>query len=117
MHGLFDLTGPRSDPLRAYEAASGLRGSHCFPHGPGRTAKRINGEWRIIPKAAPPEWHEPQGESYRLVLGPKPACFTPLGIKSKRVRNAMACLARRGIPVSLEILQPRRRRFVLRRGD
>ena len=118
MHGQFDLADPRCDPLQAYAAHDGLRFPHCSAQGIGNQAKRVRGDWRILPKPAPPEFHEPQGGgSYRLVLGPKPACFTPLGIKSKRARNAMARLARSGAPVSIEILQPRRKKLVLNRGD
>src|SRR5262245_28737049 len=85
MHGRYELSGPYSDPLQAYQDG-GLRASHCFAHGVGHMAKRIRGEWCFVPKPAPPEWHAPQGESYRLILGPKPACFTPLGIKTRLAR-------------------------------
>jgi hypothetical protein len=118
MHGQFDLADPNRNPLQAYADHGGLRASHCSAQGIGNQAKCVRGDWRILPKPAPPEFHEPQGGgSYRLVLGPKPACFTPLGIKSKRARNAMARLARSGAPVSIEILQPRRKKLVLNRGD
>jgi hypothetical protein len=118
MHGQFDLADPRCDPLQAYVAHDGLRFPHCSAQGIGNQAKRVRGDWRILPKPAPPEFHEPQGGgSYRLVPGPKPACFTPLGIKSKRARAAMARLNCRGLPVSTEILQPRRKKLVLNRGD
>jgi hypothetical protein len=117
MHGQFDLADPRCDPQQAYSARGGHRASHCSAQDVGNYAKCVRGVWRILPKPAPPEYHEPQGGAYRLVLGPKPACFTPLGIKSKRARAAMARLARSGAPVSTEILQPRRKKLVLNRGD
>jgi hypothetical protein len=117
MHGQFDLADPNCNPLQAYADHGGLRASHCDAQGVGNRAKYIGGQWCVRPKAAPPEWHEPQGGAYRLVLGPKPACFTPLGLKSKRARAAMASLARRGALVSIQILQPRRRQLVLKRGD
>ena len=118
MHGQFDLADPRCDPLQAYAAHDGLRFPHCSAQGIGNQAKYVRGNWRILPKPAPPEFHEPQGGgSYRLVPGPKPACFTPLGIKSRRARDAMARLNCRRVPVSTEILQPRRKKLVLNRGD
>jgi hypothetical protein len=116
LHGQFNLEDPHY-PLQAYADHGGHRASHCSAQGVGNQAKRVRGNWRILPKPAPPEYHEPQGGAYRLVPGPKPACFTPLGFKSKRARDAMARLARSGAPVSIEILQPRRKKLVLNRGD
>jgi hypothetical protein len=114
MHGQYQLDGPFNNPAEAYESRDGHRGSHCVPHGLGRIMRRIGGEWCNVHRDAPPEYHEPEGESYRLVMS-YPACFTPRGIRSKAARNLMDALARRGFPTSLEILKPRRK-FVLRRG-
>jgi hypothetical protein len=117
LHGRFSLEDPHY-PLQAYADHGGLRASHCSAQGIGNQAKYVRGNWRILPKPAPPEFHEPQGGgSYRLVPGPKPACFTPLGSKSRRARAAMARLNCRRVPVSTEILQPRRKKLVLNRGD
>jgi hypothetical protein len=115
MHDQFPLHGQHSNPLQAFLACGGHRASHCFCQGPGRIARFFCGEWRTV-FVCPPEWREPEGQSYRLAQGPEPACFTPRGIKSKAAHCAMAALARRGIPTSLEILRPRRP-FVLWRGD
>jgi hypothetical protein len=113
MHGQFPLHGQHSNPLQAFLSCGGHRASHCVCHGLSRIARLIGGEWCTV---FVPEWHEPDGESYRLVPGPEPACFTPSGIKSKAAHYAMAALARRGIPTSLEILKPRRP-FVLQQAD
>jgi hypothetical protein len=115
MHGQFPFHGQHSNPLQAFLSCGGHRASHCFCHGLRRNARSIGGQWCTV-IVYPPEWHEPKGESYRLMLGPEPACFTPRGIKSKESRLAMVALARRGIATSLEILRPRRP-FVLWRGD
>jgi hypothetical protein len=77
--------------------------------------RRIGGEWCNVHRDPPPEYHEPEGGSYRLEMS-YPACFTALGIRSKAAHCAMAALARRGIPTSLEILRPRRP-FVLQQGN
>jgi hypothetical protein len=108
MHGQFPLHGEGSDPLKAFVACQGHRASHCHCHGPHRVARRTRGEWHTV-IVYPPEYHEPEGDDYRLVLGPEPACFTPRGTKSKAARLAMLALARRGVATSLEILRPRRR--------
>jgi hypothetical protein len=113
-HGEFSLNGQGSDPLQAFDCCRGHRASHCFCQGPGRDARLIGGQWCTV-FVYPPEWHEPDGESYRLVLGPEPACFTPRGIKSPHARLAMATLARKGVATSLQILTPRRP-FVLLAG-
>jgi hypothetical protein len=39
VHGQFPLRGEHSDPLQAYAAPNGHRGSHCGPHGLGRVAR------------------------------------------------------------------------------
>jgi hypothetical protein len=114
MHGQYPLHGPYNDPAEAYEACHGHRASHCGPHGLGRIMRRIGGERCNGYRDPPPEYHEPRGGSYRLVMA-YPACFTPLGVRSKAARHLMDALARRGFPTSLEILKPRRK-FVLRRG-
>ena len=116
MHGLFSLHGENSDPLQAYSACDGHRVAHCHAHGLGKVTRRVGGEWRIFERTPPPEYHEPQGHSYRLVLGPRPACFTPRGIKNNDAKLAMVRITRRGIDTSVEILTPRRK-FVLDRGD
>jgi hypothetical protein len=115
MHGQFPVRGEGSDPLDALAACQGHRASHCHCHGPHRVARCTRGEWHTV-IVYPPEWHEPEGYDYRLVLGPEPACFTPRGIKSKAARLAMLALTRRGVATSLEILRPRRR-SVFWRGD
>jgi hypothetical protein len=117
MHGQFPLRGPHSDPLHAFRACGGHRTSHCFAHGLGRVARLVRGVWRVVDRKPPPEYHEPEGVGgYRLVMS-HPACFTPRGIKNKDARAVMVRLAKCGAPTSLEILQPRRRSFVLDRGD
>jgi len=110
--GLFPY--PHGDPLQAYEACDGYRASHCHAQGLGRVARRVGGQLRTVQRKAPPEYHEPKGESYRLVMA-YPACFTPRGVRSKAARHLMDALAKRGFPTSREILKPRRK-FVLRRG-
>jgi hypothetical protein len=101
--------------LRAYENPG--RASHCRAHGLGRILKQVKGgRWVIVERAPPPEYREPTGHSYRLLLGPKPACFTPSGARNRSARLVMAELARQGVPTSNEVICPRRR-FVLRRGD
>jgi hypothetical protein len=77
-HGLFEFHGPYSDPLQAYRSG-GYRHAHCNAQGLGRIARNIGGQWFTVERSPPPEYHEPQGYSYQLVLGPKPACFTPRG--------------------------------------
>jgi hypothetical protein len=114
-HGQFPLHGQGSDPLRSFDWRHWDSASHCFCQGPGRIARLIGRRWCTV-FVNPPEWHEPDGESYRLVLGPEPACFTPHGIKNPDARFAMATLARKGVATSLQILKPRRP-FVLWRGD
>jgi hypothetical protein len=114
MHGQYPLQSTYSDPVEAYEARNGHRGSHCVTHGLGRIVRRIGGESCSVYRDPPPEFHEPEGETYRLVMS-YPACFTPSGIRSRAARNLMDALARRGLPTSSEILKPRRK-FVLRRG-
>jgi hypothetical protein len=109
-HGLF-VHGQGSDPLAAFAWHGGYRVAACFSQGPGRIARRSR---TVV--IHPDEWHEPEGELYQLVHGPEPACFTPLGIKSKDARLAMAALARSGAATSVEILRPRSS-FVLWRGD
>src|SRR5260370_14244446 len=95
IHGRYSLRGEYSDPLQAYEDG-GHRAPHCGAHGLGHVVRRIGGESRLVERTPPPEYHEPpQGSSYRLVLGPKPACFTPRGIKNTDARDAMLRLARR----------------------
>lgn len=101
--------------LRAYENPS--RAAHCRAHGLGRILKQVKGgEWRIVERAPPPEYREPTGHSYRLVLGPKAACYTPSGARNRVARQVMAELARQGFPTSDEVLRPRRG-FVLKYGD
>ena len=112
-HGLFPY--PHGDPLQAYDACDEYRASHCHAQGLGRVARRVGGQLRIVQRKAPPEYHEPKGEFYRIVMS-YPACFTPRGIRTEDARYAMAALARRGVATSLEILRPRRS-FVLQRGD
>ena len=114
MHGQYSLHGPYNDPAEAYEACDGHRASHCVPHGLGRIIRWIGGERCNVHRDPPPEYHEPEGEAYRLVMS-YPACFTPRGIRSKAARHLMDALAKRGFPTSREILKPRRK-FVLRRG-
>ncbi len=114
MHGEYPLNGPYNNPVEAYESCHGHRASHCDAHGLGQIMRRIGGEWCSVYRDPPPEYHEPKGGSYRLVMS-YPACFTPRGIRSKAARNLMDALARRGFPTSSEILKPRRK-FVLRRG-
>jgi hypothetical protein len=111
-HGLFPY--PHDDPLQAYDSCDGYRASHCSAHGLGRIAKRIRGEWRIVRRRPPPEYKEPEGYSYRLVLGPEPACFTRRGIRSVDARAAMARLT--NVSTSLQVLIPRRA-FIFERGD
>ena len=114
MHGQFPH-GSTQLILRAYENPS--RAAHCRAHGLGRILKQVKGgEWRIVERAPPPEYREPTGHSYRLVLGPKAACYTPSGARDKVARQVMAELARMGFLTSDEVLRPRRR-FVLGRGD
>ena len=108
MHGRYPLYGEYSDPLQAFFAYNGHRSSHCSAHGLGMMTKMARGELVLVEKQAPPEYRMPQGGGYQLVLGPKPVCFTPAGFKSRDARAAMALLARRDIPTSSEILQPRR---------
>jgi hypothetical protein len=112
LHGWYPYRSNYNDPLQAYAASDGHRGSHCGAHGLGRTTKMRRGELILVDRPAPPEYREPQGSQYRLVLGPKPTCFTARGFRSKKARLAMAQLAQRGVPTSLEILRPRRA-FVL----
>lgn len=115
VHHQFPLRGRGSDPLHAFEWHGGIRAAHCFCQGPGRYARFVRGRWRTF-FVRPAEWREPEGQSYCLVLGPDPACFTPLGIRSGAAHNAMVALAARGVATSLQILRPRRS-FVVRRGD
>ncbi len=114
MHGQYPLHGPYNNPVEAYESCHGHRTSHCDAHGLGQVMRRIGGEWCSVYRDPPPEYHEPKGGSYRLVMA-YPACFTPRGIRSKAARHLMDALARKGFPTSSEILKPRRK-FVLRRG-
>jgi hypothetical protein len=111
-HGLFPY--PHSNPLQAYDSCGGYRASHCFTHGLERVAKTIRGEWHIVRRRPPPEYKESEGDSYRLIPGPEPACFTRCGILSADAKAAVARLV--GIPKSLEVLKPRRA-FILERGD
>jgi hypothetical protein len=115
MHGRFALCGENSDPLEAYDWG-GHRHSHCHCHGLGHVTRFRNGRPILVERPRPPEYRESQGCSYQLVLGPKPACFTAKGFKSKAARSAMAQLAWRGVPTSTEILRPRRL-FILKRFD
>jgi hypothetical protein len=114
VHGQYPLHGPYNNPVEAYEACDGHRASHCDAEGLGRVMRRIDGEWCNVSRDPPPEYHEPKGGSYRLVMS-YPACFTPRGIRSKAARDLMNALAKKGFPTSLEILKPRRK-FVLRWG-
>src|SRR5262249_5316137 len=66
-----------SNPLLAYQMHGGLRIARCR-----RNTSCI----------------------YRLVPGPLPACFTPLGAKDRNSREAMTRLSDRGVPTSTEIL-------------
>jgi hypothetical protein len=66
-----------SDPLLAYHVHAGLRIARC------------RGNTSLI---------------YRVVPGPLPACFTPLGAKDRNSRGAMTRLRDRGVPTSTEIL-------------
>jgi hypothetical protein len=66
-----------SNPLLAYQMHNGLRIARCR----GNTSR-----------------------TYRLVPGPLPACFTPLGAKDRNSREAMTRLSDRGVPTSTEIL-------------
>ena len=68
---------------------------------------------RIVGRRPPPEYKEPEGDSYRLILGPEPACFTRRGIRSA---DAKAAMARTGISTSVQVLIPRRA-FISERGD
>ena len=68
MHGQYSLHGPYNDPVEAYESCHGHRASHCDAHGLGRIMRRIGGEWCNVYRDPPPEYHEPEGESYRLVM-------------------------------------------------
>jgi hypothetical protein len=111
-HGLFPY--PHGNPLQAYDSCDGYRVSHCFAQGLGRVAKMIRGEWCTVHRRPPPEYQESEGHSYRLILGPEPACFTRRGIRSADARAAMARLT--GVSASLQILKPRRA-FILERGD
>ena len=112
-HGLFSY--PDGDPLQAYEN-DGHRPAPCEAKAMGWVVCCIGDEWRIISRPPPPEYRGPQGYSYRLVLGPERACFTPRGIKNKHALAAMAKLARGGVPWSFQILKPRTR-FILDRVD
>jgi hypothetical protein len=113
VHGSWPLRGEGSDPLQGFDVCNGYRSSHCGTHGLGRIVKKIKGGGYItVERAPPPEYRELEGHSYRLVLGPNPACFTPLGIKSEDARWAMTQLAKRGVPTSGEILRPRRSFFL-----
>jgi hypothetical protein len=114
LHGQYPLQGPYNDPAEAFDACDGHRASHCDAHGLGRITHRIGGERCNGYSDPPPEYHEPRGGSYRLVMS-APACFTPRGVRIKAAHHLMDALARRGFPTSLEILKPRRK-FVLRRG-
>ena len=119
MHGQFPHEQSLLDAcaliLRAYENPS--RGAHCSPHGLGRILKQVKGgDWVTVQRAPPPEYREPTGHSYRLVLGARPACFTPSGVRNKAARRVMDELAKQGVHTSDEILVPRRR-FVLEYGD
>ena len=95
MHGQFPVRGGGSDPLDALVACQGHRASHCHCQGPHRVARCTRGEWHTV-IVYPPEWHEPEGDDYRLVLGPEPACFTTPGNQkqSRASRNACACKKR-----------------------
>jgi hypothetical protein len=116
MHGQFPLRGENSDPRQALKACDGYRCSHCGPHGLGHIVKkRKGGKFGLVKRKPPPEYREPKGYSYQLVLGLKAACFTPRGSRSKDARSVMAQLARAGIATSNEILRPRRA-FVLDYG-
>jgi hypothetical protein len=108
-HGFF-AHGQGSDPLAAFAWHGGLRVSHCDCQGPGRVARFVRGEWRTAIRNLP-EWCEPEESSYRLVLGPEPACFTPRAIRDAAARHVMAVLARRGVATSLAIWTPRRSCF------
>jgi hypothetical protein len=105
-HGLF-VHGAASDPLAALASHGGVRVSHCHCQGPGRVARFVRGEWRTVVRHLP-EWCEPEGLSYRLVLRTDPACFTPRAIRDAAARHVMAVLARRGVATSLAIWTPRR---------
>lgn len=110
VHERFPLCGAASDPLAAFAWHGGVRVAHCHCQGPGRVARFVRGEWRTVVRHLP-EWCEPEGSSYRLVLGPDPACFTPRAIKDATARRAMAALARGGITTSHVIWKPRRSCF------
>jgi hypothetical protein len=109
VHGFF-VHGNGSDPLAAFASHGDVRESHCHCHGPGRVARFVRGEWRTVVRNLP-EWCEPEGSSYRLVLGPDPACFTPRAIKDATARRAMAAVARGGITTTHVIWTPRRSCF------
>jgi hypothetical protein len=109
-HGLFRY--PHGNPLQAYDSCDVA--SHCVAQGLGRVAKMIGGEWRAVQRRPPREYKEPEGDSYRLIPGPEPACFTRRGIRSAEARAAMARLA--GDSKSLQVLKPRRA-FIFERGD
>lgn len=107
-HGLF-VHGQGTDPLHAFKWHGGHHASHCFCQGPGRHVRFVRGRWRTF-VVRPPEWCEPHGDDYRLVLS-EPACFTARGIRSGAARHAMMALARRGVQTSLMIWTPRRSCF------
>ena len=113
-HGRF-VHGKGGDPVAAFAWHGGVRAAHCFCQGPGRDARTVRDRWRTF-STHPTEWREPEGQSYRLVLGLDPACFTPRGVRSAAAHNTMIALAARGVATSLQILRPRRP-FVLWRGD
>jgi hypothetical protein len=114
-HGSRELGCAMRDPLRPYKACNGQRIGHCDGADPGGLIVRQikGGRYGLVPRPPPPEWHKPTGTGYRLVLGPKPACFTPRGFRSKQSRAAMARLERRGVLTSDDILRPRRPKFIL----
>jgi hypothetical protein len=109
-HGRFPHGESNDDPMAAIARHGGVRVSHCHYQGPGRVARFVRGEWRTFARNLP-EWCEPDGSSYRLVLGPEPACFTPRGIRDEAARHVMAVLARRGVATSLATWTPRRSCF------
>jgi hypothetical protein len=85
-HGLFPY--PYGNLLQPYDSGDGYRVSHCFAQGLGRVARMVRGEWRTVRRQPPPEYREPKGNSYRLIPGPEPACFTPRGIRSADARGS-----------------------------
>jgi hypothetical protein len=82
----------------------GDRASHCSQAC--RAGRRGPGGELHTEIAHPPEWREPMGHGYQLVLS-EPALFTRRGIRTAAAHEAMAALNRQGVPISFGIWVPR----------